>query len=122
MAALLAIAALAAASPLHKQSLDTHALAKHYFGNDAPWYQDRIPYFECSDKKIQDVFYYRWKIFRAHQRDTGIRGYVSTEFLEDVSWQLEPWATLNDATGFHLGEGQWLRDRRFADDYINHMY
>ncbi|KAI7471912.1 glycogen debranching enzyme [Hortaea werneckii] len=122
MAALLAIAALAAASPLHKHTLDTDALAKYYFGNDAPWYKDRIPYFECSDKKIQDVFYYRWKIFRAHQRDTGIRGYVSTEFLEDVSWQLEPWATLNDATGFHLGEGQWLRDRRFADDYINHMY
>jgi hypothetical protein len=29
---------------------------------------------------------------------------------------------LNDATGFHIGEGRWLRDRRFSDDYLNHMY
>lgn len=39
-----------------------------------------------------------------------------------MGWQLEPWATLNDATGFHLGEGRWLRDRRYSDDYIRHMY
>ncbi|KAF2212754.1 hypothetical protein CERZMDRAFT_40588 [Cercospora zeae-maydis SCOH1-5] len=103
-------------------ALDTASLAKRYFGNDAAWYRDKIPYFEASDPEIQDVYYYRWKIFRAHQRDLGQRGYVSTEFLDDVSWQLEPWATLNDATGFHLGEGRWLRDRRYADDYIRHMY
>jgi hypothetical protein len=42
--------------------------------------------------------------------------------LDDVGWQLEPWASLNDATGFHIGEGRWLRDRRFSDDYLNHMY
>jgi hypothetical protein len=136
----LGAASLAAASPLEKRGLDTQALAKQYFGNDAPWYQDRIPYFQCSDSKIQDVYYYRWKIFRAHQRDLGARGYISTgiviptspcirskadhgiEFLDDVGWQLEPWASLNDATGFHIGEGRWLRDRRFSDDYLNHMY
>ncbi|OQO04307.1 hypothetical protein B0A48_10918 [Cryoendolithus antarcticus] len=102
--------------------LNATTLAKQYFGNDAPWYHDRIPYFECSDKELQDVYYYRWKIFRAHQRDLGARGYISTEFLDDVSWQLEPWASLNDATGFHIGEGRWSRDRRFSNDYINHMY
>lgn len=106
-----------------KKSLDTDDLATRYFGNDAPWFKDAgIPFFECSDQQIQDVYYYRWKIFRAHQRDVGERGYVSTEFLDDVGWQLEPWATLNDATGFHIGEGRWLRDRRYADDYIRHMY
>lgn len=39
-----------------------------------------------------------------------------------MGWQLEPWASLNDATGFHIGEGRWLRDRRFSDDYLNHMF
>lgn len=71
-------ASLAAASPLLKRGLDTQALAQEYFGNDAPWYKDRVPYFECSDSDIQDVYYYRWKIYRAHQRDLGERGYIST--------------------------------------------
>ena len=61
------------------------------------------------------------RIVRAHQRDLGQEGYVTTEFLDDVSWQREPRATLNDATGFHLGELRWLRDRRFAADYLENM-
>lgn len=52
----------------------------------------------------------------------GMSTDLGTEFLDDVGWQLEPWASLNDATGFHIGEGRWLRDRRFSDDYLNHMY
>jgi hypothetical protein len=76
-----ALSAAATASPLLKRALDTKSLATKYFGNDAPWYQDRIPYFECSDTEIQDVYYYRWKIFRAHQRDLGERGYISTGML-----------------------------------------
>jgi len=102
--------------------LDADALAKQYFGNDAPWYQDRIPLFESSDKEITDVYYYRWNIFRAHQRDLGPNGFISTEFLDDVSWQTKPWASLNDATGFHLLEGRWCRDRRFKEDYATFMY
>ena len=76
-----AVSAVATASPLLKRALDPKSLATKYFGNDAPWYQDRIPYFECSDAEIQDVYYYRWKIFRAHQRDLGERGYISTGML-----------------------------------------
>jgi hypothetical protein len=98
-------------------TLNAAALATHYFGNDAPWYRDRIPFFESSDKEITNVYYYRWKVFRAHQRDLGSNGYISTEFLDDVGWQTTPWASLNDATGFHLLEGRWCRDRRFKEDY-----
>jgi hypothetical protein len=98
-------------------ALDADALAEQYFGNDAPWYRERIPFFESSDKDITDVYYYRWIIFRAHQRDLGANGFISTEFLDDVSWQNMPWASLNDATVFHLREGRWCRDRRFKEDY-----
>lgn len=97
--------------------LDANTLATKYFGNDSPWYADRIPFFESSDSSLTDVYYYRWKIFRSHQRDLGANGYISTEFLNDVSWQTKPWASLNDATGFHLQEGRWCRDRRFKEDY-----
>jgi hypothetical protein len=98
-------------------ALDADALAKQHFGNDAPWYRERIPFFESSDKEITDVYYYRWQIFRAHQRDLGENGFISTEFLDDVSWQKMPWASLNDATVFHLREGRWSRDRRYKEDY-----
>ncbi|KAF2849117.1 six-hairpin glycosidase [Plenodomus tracheiphilus IPT5] len=102
--------------------LDSNALASKYFGNDAPWYLNRIPFFESSDQKLTDVYYYRWKVFRTHQRDLGASGFISTEFLDDVSWQTKPWASLNDATGFHLLEGRWCRDRRFKEDYATFMY
>lgn len=122
VAALLAML-LAGATPLPAQSvLDRHRLARAAFGNDAPWYEDNIPFFETADSELQQIYYYRWEVFRAHQRDLGARGYISTEFLDDVGWQREPYASLNDATSFHITEGRWLRDRRYTDDYIDFMY
>jgi hypothetical protein len=103
-------------------ALDVEAIVNKYYGNDAAWYRDRIPLFDSSDPDITDVYYYRWSIFRAHQRDLGSNGYISTEFLDDVGWQTMPWASLNDATGFHLLEGRWCRDRRFKEDYATFMY
>lgn len=102
--------------------LDTGRIATARFGNDAPWYRGNIPFFASSDPAIDAVYYYRWSVVRAHQRDLGAQGYVTTEFLDDVSWQREPYATLNDASGFHIGETRWLRDRRYAADYIDYMY
>lgn len=121
-AALLPLTIGAATGPAPVTAIDRHRVAVERFGNDAPWFEDRIPFFESADPDIDRVYYYRWALFRAHQRDLGERGYISTEFLDDVSWQLEPWASLNDASGFHIGEGRWLNDRRFTDDYVAHMY
>ncbi|OHT21432.1 MGH1-like glycoside hydrolase domain-containing protein [Edaphosphingomonas haloaromaticamans] len=116
-----ALAATAAAAP-PGPAMDTHAIAVQRFGNDAPWYEGRIPFFESADPQIDAVYYYRWSLFRAHQRDLGAEGYISTEFLDDVDWQRHPFASLNDATGFHLAEGRWLNDRRYAGDYVDFMY
>ncbi|EOA85281.1 hypothetical protein ACJQWK_07263 [Exserohilum turcicum] len=106
----------------HAFALDVDAITSKYYGNDAPWYRDRIPLFESSDAVITDTYYYRWSIFRAHQRDLGAYGFISTEFLNDVGWQTKPWASLNDATAFHIQEGRWCRDRRFKEDYATFMY
>ncbi|MGH6782646.1 MAG: MGH1-like glycoside hydrolase domain-containing protein, partial [Sphingomonadaceae bacterium] len=124
---LLSGAAFAAATgavspPSSIAAMDTQHIAARRFGNDAPWYQARIPFFESADPRIDAVYYYRWALFRAHQRDLGAEGYISTEFLDDVPWQREPYASLNDATGFHIAEGRWLNDRRYAADYIDFMY
>ncbi|KQM13378.1 MGH1-like glycoside hydrolase domain-containing protein [Novosphingobium sp. Leaf2] len=122
--ALLATAASppAPAPSVHAPALDIPAIAKARFGNDAPWYEARIPFFESADPQIDAVYYYRWGLFRAHQRDLGAQGYITTEFADDVDWQRHPYASLNDASGFHIAEGRWLNDRRFTDDYINFMY
>lgn len=102
--------------------MDSATIAARRFGNDAPWYRDRIPFFESADPTIDAVYYYRWQVFRAHQRDLGAEGYITTEFADDVDWQRHPYASLNDASGFHIAEGRWLNDRRFTDDYIHFMY
>ena len=62
-------------------ALDVEAIVNKYYGNDAAWYRDRFPLFDSSDPDITDVYYYRWKIFRAHQRDLGERGYISTGMI-----------------------------------------
>jgi hypothetical protein len=103
-------------------ALDEHALAHAAFGNDAPWYEGNIPFFETADAQLTKIYYYRWQVYRAHQRDLGPRGYITTEFLDDVGWQRQPYASLNDASGFHIAEGRWLRDRRYVGDYVDFLY
>lgn len=102
--------------------LSRAALAARHFGNDAPWFEANIPFFDCSDPEITQIYYYRWKLYKSHLKDLGDRGYIVTEFLDDVSWSLKPYESLNDATGFHINEGRWLKDRRYVNDYIDFMY
>lgn len=118
------LCAVAAAAPAARapMKLNVDEIAKDRFGNDAPWYRKNIPFFDSNDPAINAAYYYRWSVVRAHQRDLGAQGYVTTEFLDDVPWQREPFATLNDASGFHIAEARWLRDRRYAADYIDYMY
>jgi len=122
-ALLMATTVLAAASPPPRVPLlNEHALARAAFGNDAPWYEGNIPFFESADPQLQRIYYYRWQVFRAHQRDLGSHGYITTEFLDNVGWQRQPFASLNDASGFHIAEGRWLRNRRYVGDYIDFLY
>jgi hypothetical protein len=117
-----ALAALACGGPAAAKEMDAAAITQARYGHDAPWYRGRIPLFESADPAIDAVYYYRWSLFRAHQRDLGEQGFITTEFADDVDWQRHPFASLNDASGFHIAEGRWLNDRRFTDDYINFMY
>ena len=98
------------------------SLAVRYFGNDAPWFEKHIPFFDCSDPQITQIYYYRWQLYKSHLKDLGSRGYIVTEFLDDVGWAMKPFQSLNDATAFHINEGRWLKDNCYMDDYINFMY
>ena len=103
-------------------TIDHAQLATQYYGTDAPWYLDNIPFFECSDKEIEAVYYYRWKLYKAHIRNVGEDEYVITEFINDMHWDRDPYSTINAATMHHIYEGRWLKDDRYMDSYINYMY
>jgi hypothetical protein len=101
---------------------DHHQLAATYYLEDSQWYIQNIPFFECSDKQIEQVYYYRWKLFKAHIRNVGDNQYVTTEFINDMSWDRDPYSTINAASMHHIYEGRWLKDRRYVEGYINNLY
>src|SRR6185295_5042950 len=106
----------------HDTVLDHSALARKYYHEDAEWYLANIPFFECSDQQLEEVYYYRWKLYKAHIRKVGENRYVTTEFINDMHWDLDPYSTINAATMHHIHEGRWLKDNRYMDGYIRYMY
>jgi len=88
-----------------------------YITNGAAWdfLKTNIPLFECPDKDIETMYYFRWWTYRKHIKLTA-DGFIITEFLPDV-----PWAGKDDsidcATGHHFYEGRWLTNPKYLDDY-----
>lgn len=101
--------------------LNREKLAQHYFQEDAAWYMDNVPFFECSDSAIEQVYYYRWKLYKAHLRKIPA-GHVVTEFINHVSWDRDPFCTINAAAQHHIYEGRWLRNPMYMNDYIQYLY
>ena len=79
------------------------------------WLQRNIPFFECPDREVEEMYYFRWWSFRKHLVKTP-RGFVFTEFLPRVS-HAGAFNTISCAVGHHLAEGRWLRDDRYLNDY-----
>lgn len=107
---------------LFAQVLNETKLANKYYGSDAAWYVRNTPFFECADTAIEQVYYYRWKLYKAHIRNVGTNQYVITEFINHVAWDRDPYCTINAASMHHLYEGRWLRDDRYINGYINNLY
>ncbi|HUJ09213.1 MAG TPA: MFS transporter [Verrucomicrobiae bacterium] len=89
----------------------------NYVSNAASWdwLQQNIPFFECPDRNIEEMYYFRWWSFRKHLVKTPF-GFVLTEFLTPVK-HAGIYNTISCAAGHHLMEGRWLRDQRYLDDY-----
>lgn len=105
-----------------EQLPDHTKIAKEKFNEDYQWYVDNIPFFECSDKEIEDVYYYRWKLYKAHLRNVGRDKFIITEFINHVPWDREPFCTINAASMHHIYEGRWLRNQAFMNGYIDNLY
>src|SRR5688572_8990827 len=44
------------------------------------WLATNIPRFECPDREVEEIYYFRWWSFRKHLKQTP-NGFVFTEFL-----------------------------------------
>ncbi|HEY0434063.1 MAG TPA: trehalase family glycosidase, partial [Chitinophagaceae bacterium] len=119
--AVLTLLIAAGCSRQTKPVLDEAGLANKYFGADHGWFENNIPFFECSDTLLERVYYYRWKLYKAHIRNVGPDQYVITEFINHVAWDRDPYCTINAASMHHIYEGRWLRDDAFMNGYLDYL-
>ncbi len=80
-----------------------------------PWMVKNVPLFECPQKEIEEIYYFRWWSYRKHIQQTPA-GYVISEFLPDVSWA-KKYNTICCAAGHHIYEGRWIHDPQYLDQY-----
>jgi hypothetical protein len=73
-----------------------------------------IPRFECPDKELEEIYYFRWWTFRKHIKQTP-EGFIISEFLPSVQWAGK-YNGISCAAMFHYNEGRWLRR---AADYLD---
>lgn len=84
------------------------------------WMEQTVPFFDCPDKEVEAMYYFRWWSFRKHLVQTT-NGWVITEFLTPVS-HAGKYNTVSCAAGFHVAEGRWLRDPKYLNDYIQFWF
>jgi hypothetical protein len=98
----------------NRRDLDT---AERAIGNSAvwEWLSANVPLFECPDRDIEEIYWYRWWTYRKHIRATP-DGFVITEFLPDVNWAGKH-NTISCAAGHHIYEGRWIQNKQYLDDY-----
>jgi hypothetical protein len=79
-------------------------VVKTYVDNQSTleWMQGNIPWFDCPDKDMEEVYYFRWWTYRKHIKETQ-DGFVVTEFLPDVPWAGK-YNTISCAAGHHFKE------------------
>jgi hypothetical protein len=84
------------------------------------WLRQNIPLFECPDREVEEIYYFRWWSYRKHIKQTPV-GIVVTEFLKPIK-HAGIYNTISCALGHHLAEGRWLRDQQFLDDYTQFWF
>ncbi len=84
------------------------------------WMMENIPLFECPDKDMEEMYYYRWWTLRKHIKNTPV-GYGMTEFLVNRNYS-DKYNLIACAIGHHIYESRWLRDQKYLDGIINTWY
>ncbi len=84
------------------------------------WMKENIPLFECPDKDLEKIYYYRWWTYRKHIKKTP-DGFVLTEFITPVK-HAGLHNTISCALGHHLYEGRWLKNQQYLNEYTQFWF
>lgn len=86
----------------------------------ADWMASNVPLFECSDKDLEEIYYFRWWTYRKHIEQTP-DGFIITEFLPKVPWSGK-YNSINCPAGHHFYEGRWIHGSQYLDDYARFWF
>ena len=75
------------------------------------WLQAQVPYFECSQAEVEQIYWYRWWSLRKHLRKADTGHFVFTEFLTRAN-------PVSSGLGHHLMEMRWFHDQTPVDSYV----
>ena len=114
-AMLLVITGTASAQVLDKQQQLQNE--SWWYNKDFDWYQQNIPFFECSDREVTTTYYYRWDLLTKHLTYASPNtGYSFTEFIDRPFWS-GAYGAISCPAGHQLYEARWLKNPRIANDY-----
>lgn len=101
---------------------EDNEIYKGYIQNEDAWVflKENIPLFECPDKTIEKIYYFRWWTYRKHIKKTK-DGYIITEFLPDVPWAGKDNA-ISCSAAFHFYEGRWLHNAVYLNSYADYWF
>lgn len=82
------------------------------------WFEKNIPYFDCDDEQLLQIYYFRWLTYRNNIREITAewKGYIISEFLPNVPWS-GLYNSISCPAGHHFYEGRWIRDGKYLDSY-----
>ncbi len=98
-----------------KNRLETHRT--EYF----EWFEQNVPFFECSDKKLTQMYWFRWLTYRNNIRLLTTDKYMISEFVPNVGWA-GAYNSIVAPIHHHICEGRWLKDKKYISDYKNFWF
>lgn len=87
------------------------------------WFKNNIPYFDCDDPQIKQIYYFRWLTYRNNIRKITDEwnGFIISEFLPNVAWS-GLYNSISCPGGHHYYEGRWIRDSKYLDAYSDFWF
>ena len=84
--------------------------------------KENLPIFTCSDKTIEEIYYFRAYTLAKHVKINRYGKFILTEWLDTESWIKETDGAISCPVGHHLTELKWWKNgKQIAEDYIKFL-